>query len=69
MNEQRAPARFKPLAPMKRHKGLFMVLLLAWVAWCGVMIALYFTTVRPHAQLYSPPAATSPAHPAQTALG
>ena len=50
--------------PMRRHKRLFIVLLLGWIAWCGVMVALYYTTVRPHVQLDSPkPQAT------QAALG
>jgi hypothetical protein len=50
--------------PMKRHKRLFIVLLLGWIAWCGVMVALYYTTVRPHVQLDSPKPQTT-----QAALG
>ena len=56
-----APPAWTPLPPMKPHRKLFYALLLAWVAWCGVMIAMYFTTVRPHPQPTQPPPATAPA--------
>jgi len=53
-----APQTWTPLPPLKPHRGLFIGLLLAWVAWCGVMVAMYFTTVRPHPQPTQPPPAT-----------
>ena len=52
------PPAWTPLPPMKPHRKLFVVLLLAWAVWCGVMIAMYFTTVRPHPQPTQPPPAT-----------
>jgi len=55
------PPEWTPLPPMKPHRKLFFALLLAWAAWCGVMIALYFTTVRPHVQPTQPPPASAPA--------
>ena len=59
--EAHAPApTWTPLPRMKPHRTLFIVLLLAWVAWCGVMIAMYFTTVRPHPQPSQPRPATAP---------
>ena len=49
------PSR-QPL-PMKRHKGLFIALMGVFVAWVGVMLGLYFTTVRPREHSAPPPSA------------
>jgi hypothetical protein len=52
--------------PMKPRKGPFVALMAEFVAWVGVMLAMYVTTVRPrrHSEPpppQSPPAATVPA--------
>jgi len=43
------PSR-QPL-PMRRHKGLFVALMSVFVAWVGLMLGLYFMTVRPQRHL------------------
>jgi hypothetical protein len=45
--------------PMKRHKGLFLALMGVFVAWVGVMLGLYLTTVRPR-EHSAPPAPPAP---------
>ena len=58
------PSR-EPL-PMKRHKGLFIALMGVFIAWVGVMLGLYITTVRPRehsAPAPPPPPSPSPSQP------
>jgi hypothetical protein len=45
---------------MKPRKGLFIGLMIVLAAWCGMMVAMYFRSVRPH-QPHQPPRATAPA--------
>ena len=57
------PSR-QPL-PMKPRRGLFMTLMTIFVAWVGVMVGMYVTTVRPRRHSAPPsqqpqPAATAP---------
>ncbi|MEA2710476.1 MAG: hypothetical protein QOF78_3077 [Phycisphaerales bacterium] len=56
--------------PWKPHKGLFVTLMTVFVVWVGVMLAMYFMTVRPrlHSAPQSPPATTAPALAGQPAL-
>jgi hypothetical protein len=53
------PARIEPV-PMKPRRGLFVALMLVLAGWCGVMVAMYFRSVRPH-QPPQRPRATAPA--------
>ena len=52
--------------PMKPRKGLFVTLLVVFVAWVGVLLAMYFTTVRPPTD--SPPSAKPPQPTTMTAM-
>ena len=53
--------------PMKRHKSLFLALMSVFVAWVGVMLGMYFRTVRPQHHLApSPPPPQSPQPPGAT---
>jgi hypothetical protein len=50
--------------PWKPQRGLFRALVAVFVVWVGVMLAMYFTTVRPRRHSapqppQSPPAATT----------
>jgi hypothetical protein len=45
---------------MTPRKGLFVALLLGLAVWVGILLALYFTTVRGH-HAPQPPSATAPA--------
>jgi hypothetical protein len=51
---------FRPPVPMKPRKGLFAALMVVFAAWVGVLLALYFTTVRGY-RPPAPPSATAPA--------
>ncbi len=53
--------------PMKPRKGLFVALMAVFVAWMGVMLAMYVTTVRPRPPS-APPTAPPPATTAAPAL-
>ena len=58
------PSR-QPL-PMKRHKALFLALMSVFVAWVGVMLGMYFMTVRPQRHLAPMPPLQSPQPPGAT---
>ena len=45
--------------PMKPRKGLFVTLMVVFVVWVGVLLAMYFTTVRPPADSPQPPQPTT----------
>ena len=64
-----APAVREPI-PMKPRKGLFVALMAVFFAWVGVLLAMYFTTVRrpdgtppPERQSTTMTAMTEPARP------
>ena len=45
---------------MKPRKGLFVALMLVFAVWAGMLLTLYFTTVRTY-RPPQPPSATAPA--------
>ena|SRR5690242_7878339 len=50
--------------PMKPHKALFFALMSVFVVWVGVMVGMYFMTVRPQRHLGPPQPQQSPQPPA-----
>ena len=46
--------------PWKPQRGLFRALVAVFVAWVGVMLAMYFTTVRPRQHSAPPPPQSQP---------
>ena len=46
--------------PMKPRRGMFLLLMSIFIAWVGVMLAMYFMTVRPRRHLAPPPAQLQP---------
>ena len=51
--------------PMKPRKGLFVGLMVVFFAWVGVMLGMYFTTVRPRTHSTQP--SPAPSRPTATA--
>ena len=60
-------APLPPAIPMKPRKGLFVGLMVVFFAWVGVMLGLYFTTVRPRTHSAQPPSPREPSRPPATA--
>jgi hypothetical protein len=60
-NESPPSGPFRDPVPMKPRKGLFVILMLVLAAWCGVMVVMYFRTIRSAPPLLPRPPATAPA--------
>jgi hypothetical protein len=50
------PGPWRDPIPMKPRPRLFVALLIVFAVWVGVLVMMYFTTVRAHHQRRRPPA-------------